>query len=93
MYSWCQEAYSGNASYRAIRGYYSARSYNWTSSSSRTAYFGFRPVLEILNTDPLISDSDRNLGDKNQDFTIEYTVNDSDSGDVLTATKSRSSKS
>ena len=88
MYSWCQEAYSGNASYRAIRGYYSARSYNWTSSSSRTAYFGFRPVLEILNTDPLISDSDRNLGDKNQDFTIEYTVNDSDSGDVLTATES-----
>lgn len=49
---------------------------------------GFRPVLEVLNTDPLISDSDRNLGDKNQDFTIEYTVNDSDSGDVLTATES-----
>ena len=52
------------------------------------ANVGFRPVLEVLNTDPLISDSDRNLGDKNQDFTIEYTVNDSDSGDVLTATES-----
>ena len=49
----------------------------------RSVYVGFRPVLEILNTDPLISDSDRNLGDKNQDFTIEYTVDDADSGDVL----------
>lgn len=88
VYSWCQETYSGNASSRAIRGYYSARNYAWYSSSRRFAYCGFRPVLEILNTDPLISDSDRNLGDKNQDFTIEYTVNDSDSGDVLTATES-----
>ena len=50
---------------------------------------GFRPVLEILNTDPLISDSDRDLGDKNSNFTITYTVDDADSGDVLTATESR----
>ena len=49
---------------------------------------GFRPVLEILNTDPLISDTDRDLGDKNSNFTIEYTVDDADSGDVLTATES-----
>ena len=88
VYSWCQEAYSGNASRRAIRGYDSARFCAWNPSSTRRALYGFRPVLEILNTDPLISDSDRNLGDKNQDFTIEYTVNDSDSGDVLTATES-----
>ncbi len=88
VYSWCQETYSGNASTRAIRGCTSARHYYWNSSSTRSARYGFRPVLEILNTDPLISDSDRNLGDKNQDFTIEYTVNDSDSGDVLTATES-----
>ena len=88
VYSWCQETYSGNASDRAIRGYTSARNCNWYPSSLRNANCGFRPVLEILNTDPLISDSDRNLGDKNQDFTIEYTVNDSDSGDVLAATES-----
>lgn len=88
VYSWCQETWAENASYRAFRGYYSAR--GWTNSSSgyRFVSVGFRPVLEVLNTDPLISDSDRNLGDKNQDFTIEYTVNDSDSGDVLTATES-----
>ena len=88
VYSWCQETWAENASRRAYRGYDSARYWNYISSGYRNVYVGFRPVLEVLNTDPLISDSDRNLGDKNQDFTIEYTVNDSDSGDVLTATES-----
>ena len=88
VYSWCQETWAENASYRAYRGYLSARSwYNYPATHS-SSLVGFRPVLEVLNTDPLISDSDRNLGDKNQDFTIEYTVNDYDSGDVLTATES-----
>ena len=88
VYSWCQETWAENASIRATRGYNSARDWNVSSSGTRGVNVGFRPVLEVLNTDPLISDSDRNLGDKNQDFTIEYTVNDSDSGDVLTATES-----
>ena len=88
VYSWCQETWAENASSRALRGYYSARYWYYGSSGYRRADLGFRPVLEVLNTDPLISDSDRNLGDKNQDFTIEYTVNDYDSGDVLTATES-----
>ena len=88
VYSWCQETWAENASNRAYRGFSSARHWNNDSSGYRTVFVGFRPVLEVLNTDPLISDSDRNLGDKNQDFTIEYTVNDSDSGDVLTATES-----
>lgn len=76
------------ASNRANRGYNSARIWGWSDSSLRSALLGFRPVLEILNTDPLISDSDRDLGDKNSNFTITYTVDDSDSGDVLTATES-----
>ena len=88
VYSWCQETWAENASNRAYRGYRSARFWYNYSSGTRSVYDGFRPVLEVLNTDPLISDSDRNLGDKNQDFTIEYTVNDYDSGDVLTATES-----
>ena len=88
VYSWCQETWAENASPRATRGCGSARYWSNSSSGDRYVYVGFRPVLEVLNTDPLISDSDRNLGDKNQDFTIEYTVNDSDSGDVLTATES-----
>ena len=88
VYSWCQETWAENASGRASRGCDSARLWTDYSSGTRVVRVGFRPVLEVLNTDPLISDSDRNLGDKNQDFTIEYTVNDSDSGDVLTATES-----
>ena len=88
VYSWCQETWAENASTRAYRGCNSARTWSYDSSGNRDVNVGFRPVLEVLNTDPLISDSDRNLGDKNQDFTIEYTVNDSDSGDVLTATES-----
>lgn len=88
VYSWCQETWAENASGRAYRGFASARDWSSNSSGDRGVNVGFRPVLEVLNTDPLISDSDRNLGDKNQDFTIEYTVNDSDSGDVLTATES-----
>ena len=88
VYSWCQETWAENASRRAGRGSNSARYWFYDYASSRFPYLGFRPVLEVLNTDPLISDSDRNLGDKNSNFTIEYTVNDADSGDVLTATES-----
>ena len=88
VYSWCQETYSGNSSYRADRGFYSARRWGYDFATYQYASVGFRPVLEVLNTDPLISDSDRDLGDKNSNFTITYTVDDSDSGDVLTATES-----
>ena len=88
VYSWCQETWAENASYRALRGYTSARYWNYYTATNQNANVGFRPVLEVLNTDPLISDSDRDLGDKNSNFTITYTVDDSDSGDVLTATES-----
>lgn len=88
IYSWCQEICDENAAFRAYRGLNSARQWNYISASNRHVTAGFRPVLEVLNTDPLISDSDRDLGDKNSNFTIEYTVDDADSGDVLTATES-----
>ena len=88
VYTWCQETYSSNTSYRAVRGYDSARLWNYNGAATSDPRVGFRPVLEILNTDPLISDSDRDLGDKNSNFTITYTVDDADSGDVLTATES-----
>ena len=88
VYSWCQETYSGNSSSRARRGFTSARTWDFFNATVQYADVGFRPVLEVLNTDPLISDSDRDLGDKNSNFTITYTVDDSDSGDVLTATES-----
>ena len=88
VYSWCQETWAENASSRAFRGCYSARFWYCSCATLQNASVGFRPVLEVLNTDPLISDSDRDLGDKNSNFTITYTVDDSDSGDVLTATES-----
>ena len=88
VYSWCQETWAENASSRANRGYTSARYWYYFDATYQIADVGFRPVLEVLNTDPLISDSDRDLGDKNSNFTITYTVDDSDSGDVLTATES-----
>lgn len=88
VYSWCQETWAENASHRAVRGFYSARYWNDCDATYSYPTLGFRPVLEILNTDPLISDSDRDLGDKNSNFTITYTVDDADSGDVLTATES-----
>ena len=88
VYSWCQETWAENASSRAVRGYSSARNWGNRNGTGSGPGLGFRPVLEILNTDPLISDSDRDLGDKNSNFTITYTVDDADSGDVLTATES-----
>ena len=86
-YSFGQDNYA-DAPRRAVRGYGSARRWDSSIAAYSYPYVGFRPVLEILNTDPLISDSDRDLGDKNSNFTITYTVDDADSGDVLTATES-----
>ena len=56
MYSWGQDAASGAESFRAYRGYNSARFWYYTSSSFRNVYLGFRPVLEVLNPDTLGSD-------------------------------------
>lgn len=49
---WGQEPVSGSVSYRAYRGYYSARYWDYYSSGSRHAFVGFRPALEPLPTDP-----------------------------------------
>ena len=53
MYSWGQDTVSDDASHRAFRGYTSARGYGWDTSSRRHAFYGFRPVLEVLNPDTL----------------------------------------
>lgn len=49
---WGQEPVSGFVSRRALRGYDSARYWNWSDSSYRDAGLGFRPALEPLPTDP-----------------------------------------
>ena len=56
MYSWGQDAYFGNASDPAVRGYASARRWNLDYAAHSIPDVGFRPVLEILNPDALGSD-------------------------------------
>lgn len=53
--SWGQDT-SRYHSYRANRGYDSARSWDYSGATSQHALVGFRPVLEVLNTDALGSD-------------------------------------
>ena len=51
MYTWCQETYYNNASSRSLRGYYSARYFNYYSATYTSTSFGWRPVLEKLKTE------------------------------------------
>mgnify|MGYP000217693971 CR=1 FL=1 len=53
MYSRGQDTFSGGASFRADRGYFSARYWRLNSATSSYPYRGFRPVLEVLNPDTL----------------------------------------
>ena len=53
MYSWGQDAFSGGASYRAIRGCDSARYWVSINAAYSNPSVGFRPVLEVLNADTL----------------------------------------
>ena len=53
MYLWGQDVSSVDASYRAIRGYDSARYWNDSTAASSYPNLGFRPVLEVLNADTL----------------------------------------
>ena len=53
MYSWGQDAFSGGASHRAVRGYYSARYWGYSTATLSISFVGFRPVLEVLNADTL----------------------------------------
>ena len=55
-FSWGQDTYSGNASYRAFRGHNSARGWDGYNAAGSYPHVGFRPVLEILNADTLGSD-------------------------------------
>ena len=49
---WGQEPVSGSVSYRAVRGYNSARLWRNNDASGSYPYLGFRPALEPLPTDP-----------------------------------------
>ena len=53
MYSWGQDTSSAAKSYRAVRGYISARYWISCNAALSLPYLGFRPVLEVLNPDTL----------------------------------------
>ena len=56
-YFWGQETARHHASHRAVRGYHSARYWDYYYAAYRDVYVGFRPVLEPLPPEPLISDA------------------------------------
>ena len=56
-YFWGQEGSKYEASDRAVRGYPSARFWDYGSATTRYVGVGFRPVLEPLPPEPLISDT------------------------------------
>ena len=56
MYSWGQDTSSAAESYRAFRGYCSARFWYIGNATYSNSSVGFRPVLEVLNPDTLGSD-------------------------------------
>ena len=47
MYSWGQDVSSGNALYRAVRGFYPARQWDIFFAMEERPFRGFRPVLEL----------------------------------------------
>ena len=56
LYSWGQDTPSSYPSFRASRGLFLARRWNYYGVHTRSMFAGFRPVLEVLNTDTLGSD-------------------------------------
>ena len=56
-YFWGQETARHHASHRAVRGYHSARYWFDYYAAFRYVNVGFRPVLEPLPPEPLISDA------------------------------------
>ena len=53
IYSWGQDTTRYNSSLRAIRGYDSGRRWNDDDATDFLPLVGFRPVLEVLNSDTL----------------------------------------
>lgn len=56
IYSWGQDTTRYNSSFRAVRGFISARLWGIDNAASSDPNVVFRPVLEILNPDTLGSD-------------------------------------
>lgn len=87
VYSWAQETYTGNSALRAARGSDSARYWNYHTSVNRGSSFGWRPVLEVLNSAPsvtLTNPTDNQTLVEGNTYPIAGTATDADSGNVVT---------
>jgi hypothetical protein len=80
MYTWCQEVYYSNSSYRSVRGYSAARNYGGDSASYTYSHYGWRPALEVLNSAPKIEPSSKDYGGcvKAPEITLNVTDDDGD---------------
>lgn len=86
MYSWAQELFKPMKGRRSMRGYESARILDAFLAEKHQPFTGWRPVLEVTNFAPTISDSDKDLGEFTSSFTKNYTIDDAD-GDKLNVTE------
>ena len=59
IWTWCQGTALNHFAHRAVRGSISARRWGHGTSSNANATLGWRPVLELLDTDPLRLDEER----------------------------------
>ena len=76
--SWCKEEWArGGAEYRVHRGHNSPR-YWGSAGAYRHSAYGWRPVLELLNTPPIINGDAQNQGNKQVPFSVNYQVTDFD---------------
>ena len=57
QFFWGQEPSKNQASHRAVRGYPSAHYWSHRNAATRFVSVGFRPILEPLAPEPLISDA------------------------------------
>ncbi|MBD5640321.1 hypothetical protein HYI18_17310, partial [Clostridium botulinum] len=79
-FSWCKEIYKENTSYSVWRGYDSARYFTYTTSNYSTDDSGWRPVLEVLNSDNENSEGNGSKDTTTKKFLIKqndnyYTIN------------------
>lgn len=87
VYSWCQEKTAYSSIYSALRGCTSARNWSYDTSSYMRPNYGWRPVLEVLNSTPTITGTDTEIGTLSDRFTYPYTITDPDN-DVVTVVES-----
>lgn len=83
MYSWCQDVWYNNSDCRSVRGFNSARYYNYGNAAGTSTSVAFRPALEVLNSAPKVSPSSKDYGNCATAPDITVAVKDDD-GDKYT---------